>query len=69
MSKFGRFGDYPKESLLSAEAPLLTAFRLRLFPQLAAPKTVAEIERQAHHQPDDEPPFGYGRLDFHQPAA
>ena len=27
MSKFGTFGDYPKESLLSAEAALLTAWR------------------------------------------
>jgi len=27
MSKFGRFGDYPKESTLSAEAALLTAWR------------------------------------------
>src|SRR5687767_11122902 len=27
MSKFGTFGDYPKESLPSAEAALLTAWR------------------------------------------
>ena len=27
MSKFGAFEDYPKESLLSAEAALLTAWR------------------------------------------
>lgn len=27
MSKFGTFGDYPKESLMSAEAALLTAWR------------------------------------------
>ena len=27
MSKFGQFGDYPKESLLSAQAALLTAWR------------------------------------------
>ena len=27
MSKFGTFGDYPKESLLSAKAALLTAWR------------------------------------------
>ena len=26
MSKFGSFGDYPKESLLSAQAALLTAW-------------------------------------------
>lgn len=53
MSKFGTLGDYPKESLMSATASLLTAWRsleryhndlLRNF-FLATPKPTIELQR------------------------